>query len=784
MNSNRAKSGADLETELSAAVKHVSGIQPIAQSAIESELARRDLGRWSVTRRSKTLIRMARDLRDRGHFGRLRAITLIGIVDLGQPFLSALERSGVFLARNHLRTKMGEFLSTFAKEVSSNTTQNWDSLRTRLNTYRTFARLSALLAYDENEAAAVLSRRPRLVLKRILALANLAFLRSYMGFDLPEELDRRLESAGTPESIASIVSALLALANSKVELDSFDLALPYIRDLEDPSLWALIEHGRALVEVREVAQQISLFGYTLQELRTVSGSVFCVSPPVPELEYSLRLGYIRNEMHKTPSLAGHENEPEMSMMTLAELFVDSFRDRVREVRDVDTPFRRVRTIFPVLPELLEMVTAEFSDDVLERETLAQEFMYPLRWAEKNGEKPFPLTPTLTLETFMKMWRVSRFMSLVDVATIRPYVKQDYAAFLNSLVRFTKDADTTEFLAALGFAAPEAREFVDLVSATVSDFGYFDLQYRPYIRIAAATVPSRRLQSSPETIHLPAVVATTSILRNVQEANRIRHRDLPHIFVRALSDLFKSRFQYVSSNRKIRTEEGNTDVDIVVYAGSKIYLFECKHSVSPTGPHETRDILEDIEKGVKQVGLATAALNGPEAQREYLSRWFPGLDPSNVPALSISSCILCSHRVMCGVERDGVPIRDYASLSSLIEDGTVAVTTAMDETGVTMARFSLIDEAGFSPNDLDDYLALDSRYFGMYKRFMRALSRPVRIRNLTIAYETYALELASDEWQEHMEEIGAKRLPDEHHEIKRPKSWEDWLAERDGPAERR
>jgi hypothetical protein len=131
---------------------------------------------------------------------------------------------------------MAAFLSEFGEEVPSNATADWGVLGSRLNTYRTFAHLSERLDHHENAAASLLSRRPRFVLKPILALANLAFLRFYMGFDVPEELDKRLESVGTPEKVASIVSALLALANSKLELDSFDLGLPFVGDLHDPSL--------------------------------------------------------------------------------------------------------------------------------------------------------------------------------------------------------------------------------------------------------------------------------------------------------------------------------------------------------------------------------------------------------------------------------------------------------------------------------------------------------------------------------------------------------------------
>jgi len=95
----------------------------------------------------------------------------------------------------------------------------------------------------------------------------------------------------------------------------------------------------------------------------------------------------------------------------------------------------------------------------------------------------------------------------------------------------------------------------------------------------------------------------------------------------------------------------------------------------------------------------------------------------------------------------------------------------------MGRFSLVDEAGFSSDDLDDYLSFESRYFGLYKRFMRPWCRLQRLRNLTLAQDSYVFEVASDEWQQYLEEIGARRLPDERHEMKPAKSWQEWVAER-------
>ena len=777
MNAKSANSVEALERELASSIKYVAAREPINRATILSELTRRQLDRWGSSRRSKTFLRLAKEFKERGRFDRLRAITLIGLTDLGEAFLSPLERTGAFIVRDQLRrNRAEEFLSRLAAEVDRAPAE-WGPLPERLKTYLAFARFSRILGEDEAAAAALLSHRPRLLLKAVLAVANLAFLRKYLKFDLPQPLADRLELAGPPEGIASVVSALLALANHRATLDSFDLGAPFIGDLEDPAIWKLLDHGRALVEVHEVAQHISLLGYVLRESQTSSGPVFCLSGPTPEFEYSVRLGYMRGEIHRGPGPASLKDLPEMSMTTLAELFFHDFKDRILEVRDEETDFRRTRIVFPLLPGLADLVTAGFVDDVSEREDLMQEFMFPMRRVEKVEQGPFRLTATLTLNGFMKMWRMLRFMSLVDIAAIRSFVKKDYVTFVNSLVRVTKDQDTVELLVSLGFSAQEAAEFVSLVSASVSSFGYYDLQYRPFIHIAAAHLPSLRYQSPPETIHLSGLVATTSMLRNVQIANRIRFDDLPHVFVLVLSDLFKARFEHVIANRKIKAAEGETDIDLVVYTTSRIYLFECKHSVFPCGPHETRDIIEDIEKGTRQLTLARAALSSQEAQRRYLAQWFPDVIPLAEAELPISTAILCSQRVLCGIEWNGIPVRDYASLSKLLDDGTVAVTNLIDETGITMARFSLVGDTGFSSEDLDDYLSRESRYFGLYKRFMRPVCRLQRLRNLTLAHDSYLFDFASDEWQQYMEEIGARRLPDERHEMKPAKTWRDWVAER-------
>lgn len=125
MNTNSSTSGADLERELTSLIQFVMAREPIARGAVQLELKRRKLDRWSTSQRSKTLLRQAKDFRERGRFKHLRAIALIGLTHLGETFLSPLERTGAFIVQDQFRRNRAEdFLAKLYAEVSR-TSGDW-----------------------------------------------------------------------------------------------------------------------------------------------------------------------------------------------------------------------------------------------------------------------------------------------------------------------------------------------------------------------------------------------------------------------------------------------------------------------------------------------------------------------------------------------------------------------------------------------------------------------------------------------------------------------------------
>lgn len=225
-------------------------------------------------------------------------------------------------------------------------------------------------------------------------------------------------------------------------------------------------------------------------------------------------------------------------------------------------------------------------------------------------------------------------------------------------------------------------------------------------------------------------------------------------------MFKTCFDRVTTNKQVKSDIGESDVDVIVFEQEKLYLFECKHSLPPTGPHEIRDCWEDIEKGAEQLKIAKRALEDNFRRNDYLAGWFPGTKKRDTANLEIHLCVLCSHRIFSGLTRGGIPVWDYSSLSRLVESGVVSAGIRENEQQIVMTRHRMLIGEEFTAADLENYLSENSRFFGSYKAFMHQVSRFSRIRNVTFATETYGYDVDFEHYSEELEKIGCVRLEDE------------------------
>jgi hypothetical protein len=203
----------------------------------------------------------------------------------------------------------------------------------------------------------------------------------------------------------------------------------------------------------------------------------------------------------------------------------------------------------------------------------------------------------------------------------------------------------------------------------------------------------------------------------------------------------------------------TDIDIVAPGADAVYLFECKHSITPTGAHQLRDPWRDIQKAVSQLRTAMDILKMRLA--DYLAGWFPGTDRSVASRLVLKPCVLCSHRVFSGISIQGIPVRDHASLAQTCGDATVRLGFSEDGRQVKLKRYRLRRSADPTVADLDNYLSEQSIFFATFTPFMRPFARLDTLSNtLAVAHESYVFQMTEEEWIGRLEQLGAQRLDDE------------------------
>src|SRR5262249_50983557 len=249
---------------------------------------------------------------------------------------------------------------------------------------------------------------------------------------------------------------------------------------------------------------------------------FSLTPPTPEIEYAIRLGFVRGEIGQSSSRlhVARDGMTPYSVLAAVNRVVDDFGDRLFEIRDADTAYRRLVLKVPLLPQMYAGISRwRFYEDMVMDGQLGQELELPMHF---KGDDPWELAPGLDIHTFQRTWRVVDFLNLVDVALIKRR-QDDPQLISNSLMRVISRDKMVEMLTTFGLSGGQASAFLDLVSARSSKLGHYDIQYRPFLALepSTLTVDDNVVTTPVELVHAPAVVALANVVPNVQRAHSIR-----------------------------------------------------------------------------------------------------------------------------------------------------------------------------------------------------------------------------------------------------------------------
>ena len=698
------------------------------------------------------------------HWGKFRRAIMLGAAVLGRPFLVDLERRGLLLCDDTPRPEFSTCLRILQRQLTDIPDDVRQYLGDRLRTYRAYDELSLFIHGRAPRVRRLLAERPFPFGRTLLSFTNLAFLRRHFALEAGSEFMELFAEHETPERLAEAASTVIALANEHRQLESADFALPVTGMNVSDEFITVLRYGAAICLLRETGKLISILSYRFCRERTGNPRVYRLCPSDMEVEYALRLGYIRGEigMAASPLRVAGRADPRKSMQSGTKDLLNSV-PQIAELRDQGTPLRRVRLNVPSMPHLFATLSGvRFYEDALRDERLGQELELPMRVSQSDS---WQLVPGIELHTFQRMWRSLEFLALLDVAALRQF-ESDPEVIYNSLMRMGTEDILVELLKVTGVDSEQVAVLLDLISADVRRLGHYDMQYRPFLRLKSSTVPigGRETTMRPEVVYGSAIVATSNVTTNVQRAHGIRIRTNADAFVTVATETLKSIFQNVRTNVAVKLGNLRTDVDIMILTERTLFLIECKHSVTPTGAHELRDLWCDINHGVKQLKVAMEIL--AVRRQTYLAGLFPGTTRARNAGLRVQPCVLCSHRVFSGLSMDNIPVRDFASLALVCGDGIVGMGGEDESGDVVMQRYRLRATEKATEDDFDDYLTDDSRFFAMFRPFMHEHDRLYRFfgGSLVLAHNTFVHSVAQDEWVAHLAQIGAVQMSPERHRV--------------------
>lgn len=308
--------------------------------------------------------------------------------------------------------------------------------------------------------------------------------------------------------------------------------------------------------------------------------------------------------------------------------------------------------------------------------------------------------------------------------------------------------------------------LDLIAADVRRLGFYDMQYRPFLRVTPSTlrVGDEVKTTPPEIFHGSGIIVTSNVTANVQRAHGIRIKTNADAFVAVAEATLKGVFKDLRRNVPIKRGTERTDVDLMVLTERTLYLIECKHSLTPTGAHEFRDLWRDVNHGANQLKLALKIL--VDRRQDYLAGLFPGTTKEQSAQLRMQPCVLCSHRVFSGLSIDGIPVRDFASLALICGDGIVGMGIEDESGHVVMQRYRLRANENATEEDFDEYLSDRNRFFEMFRPFMHEYDRLDRLfdGSVVLAQNTFVHYVSQEDWAAHLERIGAIAVSSERHPV--------------------
>lgn len=542
-----------------------------------------------------------------------------------------------------------------------------------LESVQALTRLAPNVRKLHDDLADFLRSRKDEVIKTILVLVNNLF---YFGWVHHPAVDPEEPQHYSTEDFSEAASLVLSMYREMFELtpETCNLVDEKLIKSTDLPYYRLLVVAAKLNKFREAEATVDSLPYQA----VLSGTSVTVSSIDPDIEKSVRLGYIQSELQLIKRLQKLET---MDLpASLKDLVSRGARTGALEqiVTIVDKPIKRLTLRLPTAPQIFALFSTSkcFRDEIesllsLDIESFDDAEVVPV----------YKVSDRISSEDIFKMQRYFRFLSCNYQKRLEDFADPERLLLTYRSTVFIMPRD--ELVTQLNLIFHDYEKTKELIDYLTLDEKrtFVDLQYTPFIVIGDHVVIA------------PHIVAASNLVRNIITANKLRTELVAGVIdpmQKAVADALDEAGFKVRVEAMLRINGKEVETDIVAWRDDVLFLFECKNAYLPCNAHEMRNSFEHVEKAGHQLSLRDAAFREPANQRAL----FKKLDWDVQPTTAIHTGIIIANRVFHGAKMSGHPVRQAHEFINVVLRGFV---------GRGDEQLSFWQGSAFQTSDLVSYL---------------------------------------------------------------------------------
>jgi hypothetical protein len=478
---------------------------------------------------------------------------------------------------------------------------------------------------EYRELMAIVQREPFTLAHSCLVTIELLFLGA-MYPELDFGLDWSIEPY-TKEDIAEGFSFLWSQVYRQLGITRMTTGLWDSHGIHNGRYLTILRRAASLREFAQAEVLVEAFDYYCE----TSAEAVEIRPRTPEVEKSIRLGYIDHEM-RGARLVNEVNETGIATLRHGGEALHEAMQRHGQIQHIREGLERVRFVFPVIPELVKQLHDKkmFAEEVAGVMAVLED--YGLTPADSDA---YQVADGLSLGDIR---RLQRFATLISacVATELALHRDQPAVLVNSAIPVYQSDDLLdEFLGYVldARAAQQFRTMFRWPADNVRDSTGLDLQYRPL------------LEAEHEWRVPLAVLASSNLTRAALMLTNLRPAAEHDLIEDRIVTAFTECGHPAVSRTKLR--DGHRDlgeIDVAALVDDVLVILECKNSILPCNLFELRTSYRLCETAAGQLDRIVSLLEDARHRDTLLKR----LGATGRPVSKIVTGIAVSNRLFEGL----------------------------------------------------------------------------------------------------------------------------------------